>query len=140
MSLSPPVTASTLNNESMSSLTANEGPQGHEVVARLKEDPGVGESRFWSMKDGSKAKIRTDPGEETFAKPKPSRRRPATLSNSGSLGRVVSERPFVLDVKLDGEATARREKTQVGMTGGKLTPHKTGGTIRRVWRSIVDRM
>jgi len=129
VSFSPPVTATTLNDESTTSFKVYESPQEREIDARPRVDSDSGRKWFWGMKkDMSATKGRTDTNE-TLAEPKPKH-----LLTPGS--------PLKFDVRLDKEATGRRdadEKTQAGTTGGKQTSRKTGGTVRRVWRSLVGR-
>lgn len=135
MSISPPVTASTLNDESTSSLTVYETPQEE---ARPEVDVGAENKLLWEMKDRTEAKIRTDADEETSAQPKPSHL--STLQNFGSTPEPgVAGSPIEPGVGSDKVVTVGRdEKTQTGTTGVKATPRRTG-TIKRVWRSILGR-
>jgi len=136
VSLSPPVTATTLNNESMTSFTVYESPQEQELDVRPKEDSDSGKKWFSGMKKKiSTSKVRADTSE-TLAEPKA--KHLLTLSNPNS----TPESPLKSNVRLDKHATERRdekEKMQAGTTGGKQTPRKTGGTVRRVWRTLVGR-
>ena len=132
VSLSPPVTASTLIDESTSSFTIYEGPVEREAETKPKEDSGAGKRRFWGTKVTSKTKIPTNIDEETLAEPKLSPR--LILGNKCSI-------PGLSSVKVDvkEETGGPDDKKLAGTVGGKLSRNKAGGTVRRVWRSIVGR-
>ena len=132
VSLSPPVTASTLIDESTSSFTIYEGVVEREAETKPKEDSGAGKRRFWGTKVASKTKIPTNIDEETPAEPKLSPR--LILANKCSI-------PGLSSVKVDAKEETRGpdDKKLAGTIGGKLSRNKAGGTVRRVWRSIVGR-
>ncbi|KIM92433.1 hypothetical protein PILCRDRAFT_465 [Piloderma croceum F 1598] len=134
MSHSPPVTASTLNDESTSSLTVYESLQ-EETQTRQGDEPRVIKKPLWDMTKVHSNSI----DKKTLAEPQPSHL--ITFQSHGStLPLGFSGSPSKPEVRPDNEITGERdEKTQTGMTGGKATPPRTGGTMRRVWRSIIGR-
>jgi hypothetical protein len=136
MSHSPPVTASTLNNESTSSLTVYESPQ-EETQTRQGEEPRVKKKPLWDMME---AKVHSNSiDKKTLAESQPSHL--ITFQSLGSTLQLGFPRsPSKPGVRPDKEVTGERdEKTQTGMTADKATSDKTGGTMRRVWRSIIGR-
>jgi hypothetical protein len=135
MSHSPPVTASTLNDESTSSLTMYDSPQ-EETQTRQGEEPRV-RRPLWDMME---AKVYSNStGQKTLAEPQSSHH--ITFQSLGSTLQLgISGSPPKPEVKPDKEVTRERdEKTQTGMMEGKVIPRRTGNTMRRVWRSIIGR-
>ena len=139
ISSSPPVTATTLNDESMSSFTVYESPQEQEVQVRPAEELAAEKKWFWETKDKLKRKPHVDGDEETLVEPKPGQL--VTLMNTRSTpALVVLHNPSKLDVKSHKETTREHDdKPPTRVTGSKPIPRKAGGTMRRVWKSLVGR-
>jgi len=140
MSASPPVTASTLNNESTSSLTAYESPQEEESEVRLEEDLDAGKKLSWQMKDKTDVTVQNDVDEKKFDEPKPTH--VLTLLSLGSTPELVGPGSPAKHHSgpSDKEATGGRDdKILAWIGGGKLVPRKAGVAVRRVWRTLIRR-
>jgi len=118
-SLTPPVTASTLNDsESASSFKVFASPLEHKMESKQSN---TSRKPFWGMKvDRSQKKDCTNV-DGVLTEPKRSR---FVIWNCDSSSRVVV-------------AEQSDEKMQTVTASG--SPHRFGGTVRNVWRSIMSR-
>jgi hypothetical protein len=131
MSHSPPVTASTLSNESMSSLTVYESQQEEETGMR-QGGPRAEKNLLWDI---TEANVHSNsPDKNTLTEPPPSHL--ITFRSLDSTFQLGSPSKLGVGPEVIG---AQDENKRTGMAQGKVIPRRTGGTMRKVWRSIIGR-
>lgn len=132
VSFSPPVTASTLTNESVLSFIVGEN-------GASETDPTVKTKHplLWKLKNRSRAQVNLDVYEEALPEPKPG----FLNERSNSMPDLAPSSGLRLEIRPEEEEHdhegAREEDTKMGEWGFDVVRHRTRGVVRRVWRKLV---